>query len=107
MIEYYKIWMEFWFFVLMLIGLAVALLAPSAFVSYLIALLSGFFAGRLIYERKRKISLPYIIAISGYTIGYVIGAYYANRWVVFLLSVLGAALSYELYNRKILKDVRY
>ena len=107
MIEYYKIWMEFWFFVLMLIGLAVALLAPSAFVSYLIALLSGFFAGRLIYERKHKISLPYIVAMAGYTIGYIIGAYYANRWIVFLLAVLGAVLSYELYNRKILKDTRY
>jgi MFS family permease len=107
MFEYYKSWMEVWFFALMLIGLAISLFAPSAFVSYLIALISGFFAGRLIYERKHKVSLPYIVLMAGYAIGYIIGAYYANRWVVFFLSILGAIISYELYNRKILKDTRF
>ena len=43
----------------------------------------------------------------GYGIGYIIGAYYANRWVVFIISVLGAIISYELYDKKILKDTRF
>ncbi len=107
MIEYYKSWMEFWFLVLVLVGLAVALLAPSAFIGYLIALLSGFFAGRLLYERKHKISFPYIIIMAGFAIGYVIGVYYASRSIVVLMFILGAVLSYKLYDKKILRDTRY
>ena len=107
MFEYYRDWMEFWFFVLMLVGLIISLLAPSAFIGYLIALISGFFAGRLIYERKHKISFPYIMIMIGFAIGYVLGAYYASRSIVIILFILGAVLSYRLYDKKILKDTRF
>ena len=107
MFEYYKSWMEFWFLVLILVGLAVALLAPSAFISYLISLISGFFAGRIVYERKHNILFPYIMIIAGFTIGYIIGVYYASRWIVFAMFALGAILSYKLYDKKILSDTRF
>ena len=79
MSEYYKNWMELWFLVLMIVGLVIAVLAPSAVISYLIALIAGFFAGRLIYERKNKIALPYIMIMVGFILGYVIGVYYGSR----------------------------
>ena len=105
--EFYKDWMEFFFFALMIIGVLVALLSPSAVISYLISFLAGFFAGRLVYERKNKIQFPYLMVITGFIIGYIIGVYYGSRSVVILLFVIGTILSYKLYDKKILKDTRF
>ena len=107
MAEYYSTWMEFWFLALMVVGLVLALLAPSAFIGYLIALISGFFTGRLLYERKHKLSFPYIIIMAGFAIGYVIGVYYGSRTIVVALFILGAVSSYNMYDKKILKDTRF
>jgi len=99
--------MEFWFFVIMVIGFIIALLAPSAVIGYFIAFVSGMFAGRLIYERKNKIQFPYFMIIAGFVIGYLIGVYYGSRRIVILLFVIGAVLSYKVYDKKVLKDTRF
>lgn len=107
MLDLHKSWMELFFLILMVIGLLVALLAPSAIVSYFISFASGIFAGRLIYERRHKLQFPYVVIMIGFAIGYVIGAYYGSRWIVIVLFVLGAILSYRVYDKKILKDTKY
>lgn len=107
MFQFYKNWMEFFFFVLMVVGVIIALAAPSAVISYIIIFLSGMFAGRLIYERRDKIQFPYLMIIAGFVVGYLIGVWYGNRIVVIVLFVVGAILSYKLYEKKILKDVRF
>ncbi len=91
----------------MLIGVFIALLAPSAAISYIISFISGMFAGRLMYERKNKIKLPYLVIVLGFVIGYLIGVYYGSRKLVIILFVIGAVLSYALYDNKILKDTRF
>ena len=107
MIEFYKNWMELFFFILMVIGILIAFTAPSAVISYAIIFLSGIFAGRLIYERKNKMQFPYFMVITGFVIGYLIGTYYGSRRIVIALFVIGAILSYKLYDKKILKDTRF
>ena len=107
MFEFYKNWMEFFFFLLMTVGVVIALTAPSAIMSYIIILISGLFAGRLLYERKNKIQFPYLIIIVGFLIGYLIGSYYGSRRVVIILFLIGAITSYKLYDKKILKDIRF
>ena len=107
MFQFYKNWMEFFFLVLMIIGVLAALSAPSAAISYIIIFLSGMFAGRLIYDRKNKMQFPYFMIIAGFVIGYLIGVYYGSRRVVIALFVLGAILSYKLYDKKILRDIKY
>lgn len=104
---FYKDWMEIFLFVDMIIGLVLALLVPSAALSYILIFVSGFFAGRLIYERKYKIVFPYIVIISTFLIGYLIGMRYGNRIVVFLLFLIGSALSYKLFDKGLLKDLRF
>lgn len=91
----------------MILGILIALAAPSAFISYIIIFLSGMFAGRLIYERKNKVQFPYFMVIAGFIIGYLIGVYYGSRTIVIALFVIGAILSYKLYDKKILKDIRF
>ena len=107
MLDFYKNWFESFFLALMVIGIVVALSAPSAVISYIIIFLSGIFAGRLIYERKHKMKFPYVMIIAGFVIGYLIGVYYGSRMVVIALFVTGAILSYKLYDKKILKDTKY
>ena len=107
MLDFHKNWMEFFFFLIVIIGVLIALSSPSAVISYIIIFLSGMFAGRLIYERKDKIQFPYFMIIAGFVIGYLVGVYYGNRRIAIALFVLGAVLSYNLYNKKILRDVRF
>lgn len=99
--------MEFFFIVLMVLGILAALASPSAVISYFIIFLAGMFAGRLIYERKNKMQLPYFLIIAGFVIGYLIGVYYGSRRLMIILFVIGAIISYKLYDKKILKDVRF
>ena len=107
MFDLHKNWMELFFLVLVIIGILIAFSAPSAFISYIMILLSGIFAGRLIYERKNKIRLPYFMIIAGFVIGYLIGVYYGSRRIIILLFALGTIFGYKLYDKKILKDTRF
>ena len=107
MTEFYKNWMEFFFLVLMVIGILVALTAPSAVISYIIIFLAGMFAGRLLYEKRNKVQFPYLMIVAGFVIGYLLGVYYGSRRVVIVLFVIGVVLSYKLYDKKILSDTRF
>ena len=106
---FFKSWVEFFFFVLMVMGLILSIWASSysAFISYIVVFLSGIIGGRILYERKGKLTLPYYIIILGFLIGYLIGTYYGSRKVVIVLFVLGVLLSYHLYNKGYIKDRLY
>lgn len=101
---FFRSWSEFLFFVLMIIGIIIALAAPSAVISYLVIFVSGMIAGRIMQWRQQKFHFPYYLVIIGFLIGYLIGVYYGDRKIVFILFVLGAFLSYYLYDKKILRD---
>ncbi len=104
---FFKSWAEFLFFVLMVIGFAVALLAPSAVISYIVVFLSGMIGGRLLYERKKKLVFPYYLILIGFLIGYLIGTYYGSREVVIILFILGILFSYHLHNKGYIRDVPF
>jgi len=104
---FFKSWPEFFFFVLMVIGVIVSLAAPSAIISYFIIFVSGMMAGRILYFRKHNLHYAYFLIIVGFLIGYVIGSYYGSRKIVVLLFVIGGFLSYYLYKNKILKDTLF
>ena len=104
---FFRSWAEFFFFVVMIIGFIIAIIAPSAVISYIVVFLSGMIGGRLLYERKTKLIFPYYIIIIGFIIGYMIGTYYGSRQVVIVLFVLGILLSYHLHNKGYIRDVSF
>ena len=104
MFQFYKNYMEFFFLLLMAVGVVVALMSPSAMISYAVIFLSGMFAGRVIYLRKSKLQLPYFMVIAGFVIGYLFGVYYGSKTILIALFILGALLGYKLYSKGILKD---
>lgn len=101
-----KNWMEFWSVVLMALGLVLALFTSSAAINYFLVLVSGMFAGRIIYERQHKIVFPYYVIIAGFLIGYLIGMRYGNRVAVAILFMAGGIISFRMFQKNVVRDVR-
>ena len=74
-------WVETSTFVVLLIGLIVAFLVGTAIITYFVGFLFGLIAGRFWFERKKDRKAPWIIIISGFVIGYVLGAYHGHRLI--------------------------
>ena len=100
----FRSWSQFLFFVLMIVGIIIAFAAPSAVISYIMIFISGMMAGRVMYWRQKRFHFAYYIVIVGFLMGYIIGTYYGSRKVIVILFVLGAFLSYYLYDKKVLRD---
>ena len=104
---YFKNWAEIFFFILLVIGFVVALMSPSAVITYIVIFIYGLIAGRMVYERKGKGIFPYVIIIVGFVIGFLIGAYRGEREVMSVLFILGTMIGYYVYDRGLLRDLRY
>ena len=102
-LDIFRNWMEVFFVIVMLIGIIISVIIPSNFISYLTITLSGVAAGKIIFDRKNKVRFPYILIISGFIIGYVIGAYNASRQLILILFVLGALINYHLHEKGVLQ----
>lgn len=107
MFQFYKNYMEFFFIVLMAAGLLLALLVPSAALSYALIFFAGMFAGRVIYDRKGKIVFPFLVIIAGFLFGYILGANYGGWLAIAAIFVIGTVFSYKLFDKNILKDFRF
>jgi hypothetical protein len=104
---FFKSWAEFIFFILMILGFVIALSAPSAVISYIVVFLSGMIGGRLLYQRKKRLTIPYYLILIGFILGYAIGTYYGSRQVVIILFVLGILFSYHLHNKGYVRDIPF
>ena len=100
----FESWVELLFFIVLVVGFLLSLAAPSAVLSYLIIFACGMMAGRIWHEQKDNFKFPFFLVIIGFLIGYLIGIRYGNTLVVAALFVFGAALSYYLHSKKIIKS---
>jgi len=94
-----KNWAEFLIVVVLVAGFLLAITSKTAAVIYAIALLSGFFLGRVIYETRKGPTIPVALITAGFVVGYLLGTIYGNRLVVLLLFVVGMLLGYILHER--------
>lgn len=102
--QFYRNWVEFFFFVVMGIGLIIAVITPSALVSYIIVFLCGCITGRILYSRRSRLQAPYYIITVGFITGYALGAYYGNKLVIIILYVIANILTYSLYEKQVVRD---
>ena len=100
-------WMEFFFLLIAAIGLIFALVVPSAIVGYALVFVSGYFAGRVLYQRRTNIIFPFYVIVAGFLIGYLIGIQYGDRIIATVLYIAGAVLSYQLHKKGVLRDRLY
>jgi CHASE2 domain-containing sensor protein len=94
-----KNWAEVLIIVVLALGFILAITSKTAAVIYAIALLAGFFLGRVIYETRKGPTIPVALISAGFVVGYLIGTIYGNRMVVLLLFATGMFLGYLLHER--------
>jgi len=102
---FYKRWAELFFFILLVMGFLFSILTQNLVLSYSLIFVAGMVGGRLIYERKNKLQLPYYLMTMGFLIGYLLGAFYGNRNVMIILFILGSLISYYLHDKGYIQDI--
>lgn len=96
-------WVEWLGTLFLAIGFLIAVLLDSADFVYLIAILGGFIAGRNLYIKKMKEPiLPFVIVTVTFVVGFVLGAFGAERRTTLLLVVLSTIISYYLHRENII-----
>jgi len=103
---FFKDWGEFMFFVLLVIGFILSLAAPSAVISYIMVFILGIMSGRLLYDRKNKLVFPYFLIITGFILGYILGAYFGNKITILTLYLIGIFVGYQIYDKGIIHDLK-
>jgi CHASE2 domain-containing sensor protein len=94
-------WAEFCAFAFVFVGIFIAFLSPSAFISYVIIFLAGMIAGRILWERRRNTKTAYVMITLGFIFGFSVGAlrYYGNPFVVVVLFAVGVIVMHKLSER--------
>ena len=96
-------WVELICFVVLVVGFLFSITLQSAVISYVVILLFGLLAGRLIYYKKY--SFPFYLIGFALLLGYVLGTRYGQWKLVILFFLLGAAISYYLHAEGWLENI--
>lgn len=100
-------WAEYVSFAFLAIGFVFAVMAGSAVILYVVAILFGGMFGRWWWKFKASLKVPVVVIIMGFLIGYIIGSFYGSRKVVLVLFLAGMVASYVLHERKIIHSAEY
>lgn len=96
-------WVELIATFFLALGLLIALLMRTAFMAYMIIVLSGFLAGRISSVKKMKEPIfPFVIIILAFILGYTLASLKASRIVIIVLFFVSAVVSYYLHKNKII-----
>jgi len=104
---FHKSWAEFFFFVLLVIGLLVAISVTNKLLVYFVIFIAGLIAGRMIFEREHNLSFPYYLIIIGFLIGFLIGVRTGDRRIIVVLFVLGSLVSFYLFDKGFIHDMPF
>ncbi|MBI2148001.1 hypothetical protein HYU19_06060 [Candidatus Woesearchaeota archaeon] len=91
-------WVDFLFYTLLVIGFVVSLILQSAFLSYIVIVLFGIMAGRILFHYKKYVT-TYII-LFGFLVGFVAGSRFADWLLLVLFFLFGASAGYYIHQKK-------
>ena len=97
--DYWQSWAEFYALLLLLVGFLFAVVIRSAWISFVVAFLAGFLAGRLIYGVRKKHKFTHYLIVIGFLFGYLVGSFGFDKRVIAFLFVVGGLLSYYLHDK--------
>ena len=103
----YMAWPEIISFCLLVIGFFLALWAGSAVIAYTMVLLAGFAGGRVWFRVKQNLKITWSIILMGFLVGFMLGARYGDRIVIFLFYAFGIGISYYLHDKGIIKSIEF
>jgi len=96
-------WAEFFFLVLLVFGFIIALSLRNAFITYVLILIFGAMCGRFIQKRSK--SFPFYLIVTGFLMGFMIGARHVRWLSILVLFLLAAIGSFYFHKSDILSDV--
>jgi len=100
-------WVEYVFFVLLVLGFFLAISSGSAIVSYVIIFFCGMMGGRLLFKLKSDLKIPWVIILMGFLIGFVMGSFYGDKRMIIFCYIFGIIFSHYLHEKGILKTTEY
>jgi len=103
----YDLWAEIFFFIIMLVGVVVALTAGSVIISYAVILIAGLLAGRILKGGETRLGFPVYMLVTGFLIGFLIGSYSHNKIIIILLYVIGIVSGHYVFSKGLLHDIRF
>jgi len=93
-------WAEILATIILLVGFFIALLIRSPFLHYIVITLSGPLCGRVLYDKhKTQPIFPFVMIVTGFFLGFMLGAIAANKLVIMILFLFGLTLSYQAHKR--------
>jgi 4-hydroxybenzoate polyprenyltransferase len=96
-------WVESLALLFVVIGFFISVVLRSSFLSYASVLLAGFVAGRIYYIKKKTEPIfPFILIILGFLLGYLMGGFWVNHFLLIISFALGFGISYYLHIKNIL-----
>jgi hypothetical protein len=91
-------WAEVLAAIVLLLGFLIALVLRSTLIHYLVILVAGLLAGRIIYAKYKKQPIfPFILIIIGFLLGFMLGAITANKIAIIIVFAVGASISYWIH----------
>ena len=96
----WKDWPEVMGLLLLLVGFAVALSIQSVWLNYIIIILAGLMAGRVIFKKKGNQPLfPFILIIIIFLVGYLLGSFAFNRVLILFVFLISTYISYKIHKK--------
>ncbi len=99
--EIFTAWVEVFFIVFIVLGALLGFIIRNAALSYTTLFLFGLVAGTVLYNKRNVSLFPYILLVSGFAIGYVVGNRVADIFVLLALFITGNIASYQIFNKKL------
>lgn len=81
---------EFLFTLFLVVAFLISLSLPSSTFTYIMAVVMGIMAGRLIFFRQHKTLLPFVVVVIGFFIGFISGARFGSWKILSILLILSA-----------------
>ena len=93
-------WAEILALIILLTGFLIAIVIRSPFIHYVIIFLSSLLCGRILYDKHRTQPIfPFVLIVTGFFLGFMLGAIAANKLAIMLLFFFGLTLSYQAHKR--------
>ena len=100
-------WVEYAFFVLLVLGFFFSAGSGSAVMSYIMIFLCSMMGGRLLYRLKKDSKVPWVIILIGFLIGFVMGSFYANKRIITVCYIAGIWLSYYIHDKDLIHTTEF
>ena len=102
--QFHNHWPEIVGFFFLILGMVLALAAPTESASYIIVFIVGVLGGRLWWHERDTFKTSWFIILLGFLIGYIIGGWYTNRNFIVVFFIAGAWITYWLHEKGILSS---